>query len=149
MAVIVPTEEELTALARRVGERLQAAGLMCATAESCTGGLVGHLLTEIAGSSAYFAGGAITYSNEAKQQVLGVDPRTLASEGAVSAATAAQMAQGVRRLYGVAVAVSITGIAGPGGGTPLKPVGTTYLHVSGAGSHKDGNPNEDDSGEDY
>ena len=141
MAVTVPTEEELTALARRVGERLLAAGLMCATAESCTGGLVGHLLTEIAGSSAYFAGGAITYSNEAKQRILGVSADTLATEGAVSAAAATQMAQGARRLYGVAVAVSITGIAGPGGNTPTKPVGTTYLHVSGVarGDHQTDN----------
>jgi PncC family amidohydrolase len=126
----VPSEDELAELAQRLGERLLAAGLMCATAESCTGGLVGHLITEVAGSSAYFAGGAITYSNVAKEQVLGVGAATLATEGAVSAATAAQMAQGARRLYGVPLAVAVTGIAGPGGATPGKPVGTTYLHVS-------------------
>ena len=92
----VPTYAELTELARRLGERLPAAELSCATAESCTGGLVGHLITEIAGSSAYFAGGAIVYSNAAKHAVLGVDTTTLDAEGAVSYAVAAQMAAGER-----------------------------------------------------
>jgi PncC family amidohydrolase len=137
-AMTVPTLDELTALARRVGERLLAAGLMAATAESCTGGLVGHLFTEIPGSSAYFAGGAITYSNDAKVRVLGVDPATLERVGAVSAETAAAMAVGARRLYAVPLAVSVTGVAGPGGGSPTKPVGLVHLHVSGAGDYERG-----------
>lgn len=129
---------ELIALSRAVGVRLAARGLTCATAESCTGGLVGHLLTEIPGCSGYFMGGAIVYSNTAKAQILGVDPILLQTEGAVSAPVAAQMAQGARRLYGVDVAVSITGVAGPGGGSPQKPTGTVYLHVSAAGDYEQG-----------
>lgn len=138
MSLAVPTYDELTALAQRLGEQMLRAGLTCATAESCTGGLVGHLLTEIAGSSAYFMGGAITYSNAAKARILGVAEQTLATDGAVSAPAAAQMAAGARRLYGVDVAVSITGIAGPGGATSTKPVGTVYLHVSAADGYEQG-----------
>lgn len=125
-------EADIVALARRVGEQLRIHGLMCATAESCTGGLVGHLITEIPGSSDYFAGGAIVYSYDAKERVLGVSHETLMAEGAVSASVAQQMAQGARRLYGVDVAVAITGIAGPGGGTPDKPTGTVHIHLSTA-----------------
>ena len=132
MAVLsIPTYAELTTLAQKVGSKLLAAEMTCATAESCTGGLVGHLLTEIAGSSAYFTGGAIVYSNEAKVEVLGVDPKTLAKDGAVSYATARQMAEGAQQLFGVDVAVSITGIAGPGGGSADKPVGTVHVYVVG------------------
>ncbi len=120
----VPSYAALTVLAETLGAHLQRAGLTCATAESCTGGLVGHLITEVPGCSAYFMGGAITYSNQAKHAILGVDETTLASEGAVSGAAAAQMAAGARRLYGVDVAVSVTGIAGPGGAPPTKPGGT-------------------------
>lgn len=138
MTLAIPTYEALTRLAHTLGERMQAAGLTCATAESCTGGLVGHLITEVAGCSAYFAGGAITYSNDAKHRLLGVDTTTLATEGAVSAPAAAQMAAGARRLYAVDVAVSVTGIAGPGGATPTKPVGTVYLHVSAADGYEMG-----------
>ncbi|MCC6455591.1 MAG: CinA family protein [Caldilineaceae bacterium] len=127
----VPTYAELTALSQQVGTQFLTAKMTCATAESCTGGLVGHLLTEISGCSVYFMGGAIVYSNEIKAHVLGVDPQTLATDGAVSYATAAQMAQGAQRLYGVDVAVSITGIAGPGGGSPTKPVGLVHVHVVG------------------
>jgi PncC family amidohydrolase len=127
----IPTYAELTTLAEKVGKKLLAAEMTCATAESCTGGLVGHLLTEIAGSSAYFMGGAIVYSNEAKEQVLGIDPKTIAKDGAVSYATALLMAEGAQQLYGVDVAVAITGIAGPGGGTPDKPTGTVHVHVAG------------------
>lgn len=126
------TETEVVALAKLVGEKLQARGWMCATAESCTGGLIGHLITETPGSSAYFAGGGIVYSYPAKERVLGVSHETLSSEGAVSYAVAQQMAQGARRLYDVAVAVSVTGIAGPGGGLPGKPTGTVHIHLSAA-----------------
>ncbi|MBK8050553.1 MAG: CinA family protein [Anaerolineales bacterium] len=103
---------------------------MCAFAESCTGGLIGHAMTEIPGSSAYFAGSAVPYSYPAKVRVLGVNSDTLARYGAVSAETAAEMAQGACRLYAADVAVSVTGIAGPGGALPAKPVGTTFFHLS-------------------
>jgi PncC family amidohydrolase len=134
----VPTYEELTQLSRQVGEGFLAAKMSCATAESCTGGLVGHLLTEISGCSAYFLGGAIVYSNEIKAHVLGVDQQTLDTEGAVSYATAKQMAAGALRLYGVDVAVAITGIAGPGGGSPTKPVGLVFVHVTGRDGYQRG-----------
>jgi len=119
-------------LAREVGELLKHRGMTCATAESCTGGLIGHLITEVPGSSAIFAGGAIVYSYAAKERVLGVDRATLEQEGAVSYAVAAQMARGARRLYAVDVAIAVTGIAGPGGGLPDKPVGTVHVHLSAA-----------------
>ncbi len=125
-------------LAQQVGAALAARNLTCASAESCTGGLIGHLITEISGSSAYFAGAAVVYSYAAKERVVGVDHDTLVSQGAVSAEVAAQMAQGARRLYDVDVAVSVTGIAGPGGGLPGKPTGTVFLHVSGAGGYERG-----------
>ena len=121
-------EHEIAALARTVGERLAQRNMMCATAESCTGGLIGHLITENPGSSVYFAGAAVTYSYAAKERVLGVDAATLVSEGAVSAVVAQQMAEGALRLFAADVAVSVTGIAGPGGGLPGKPTGTVYLH---------------------
>jgi len=121
-------EYEIVALARMVGEKLARRAMMCATAESCTGGLIGHLITENPGSSVYFAGAAVTYSYAAKERVLGVDPATLEREGAVSAAVAQQMAEGALRLFDADVAVSVTGIAGPGGGLPGKPTGTVYLH---------------------
>jgi PncC family amidohydrolase len=128
--VVAPTYEELTELSRTVGAYLLAAKLTCATAESCTGGLVGHLLTEISGCSAYFMGGAIVYANAIKAHVLGVDEGTLDREGAVSYATAHAMANGAQRLYDVDMAVAITGIAGPGGGSPTKPVGLVYVHLA-------------------
>lgn len=121
-------EGEIIALARTVGAKLEQHGLMCATAESCTGGLIGHIFTENPGSSVYFAGAAVTYSYAAKERVLGVDHATLMREGAVSATVARQMAEGALRLFGADIAVSVTGIAGPGGGLPDKPSGTVYLH---------------------
>ncbi len=126
------TEAEVVALAATLGEQLQRKGWMCATAESCTGGLIGHLMTETPGCSAYFAGGGIVYSYPAKERVLGVLNDTLMSEGAVSYAVAQQMAQGALRLYNVELAVAVTGIAGPGGGLPGKPTGTVYIHLSTA-----------------
>jgi PncC family amidohydrolase len=117
-------------LARRTGDLLRSRGWMLATAESCTGGLIGHIVTENAGCSDYFAGAAVTYSNAAKQALLAVRPETLAAHGAVSAATAAEMASGALRLYAADVAVSVTGIVGPGGGSPDKPTGTVYLHLA-------------------
>lgn len=120
----------LLALAQRVGSLLKQRRWMLAAAESCTGGLVGHWITEVAGSSAYFAGSAVVYSYDAKEQVLGVDHQTLMTAGAVSFEAAQQMAQGALRLYNVDIAVAVTGIAGPEGGTPEKPVGTVYIHLS-------------------
>lgn len=121
---------DIRRLTEQIGERLRARGLRLACAESCTGGLVGHLLTNVPGSSDYFWGSAVTYANVAKERVLGVNPATLARHGAVSAEVAAEMAQGARRLFAVDMAVSITGIAGPGGGSPGKPVGLVYIHLS-------------------
>lgn len=116
--------------ARQIGVALQQRQWTIATAESCTGGLVGHLLTEIAGSSAYYQGGVIAYSNDVKQSHLGVPAAILETEGAVSEATARVMAQGVRERLGTTVGVSTTGIAGPGGGTTTKPVGLVYMCVA-------------------
>ena len=114
----------------RIAEALTARGWLLATAESCTGGLIGHLLTERPGSSAYFAGGVISYSNAVKQQALGVREETLRVHGAVSAECALEMARGVRAALGAHVGLSATGIAGPGGGTVSKPVGLVYLGLS-------------------
>ena len=101
-----------------------------ATAESCTGGLLAHTLTKIPGSSAYFKGGVVSYSNEVKMKVLGVKRETLEQYGAVSEQTAREMAEGVKNLMEVDVAVATTGIAGPGGGTPSKPVGLVYIGLA-------------------
>lgn len=119
-------------LAALIGHLLLESKLTLATAESCTGGLIGHRLTEVPGSSEYFLGGIIAYSNEIKERVLGVKPETLERHGAVSAETASEMARGVRRVLGTDVAVSVTGIAGPGGATADKPIGLTYIAVAAA-----------------
>ncbi len=131
--VKVPTVAEVVALGAELGQLLQANGMMCATAESCTGGLIGHLLTETPGSSAWFAGGAVVYSYEAKERVLGVGHDSLMMFGAVSNRVAQEMAQGALDLYNVDVAVAVTGIAGPGGGTPDKPTGTVHFHLAARG----------------
>ena len=102
-----------------------------ASAESCTGGLIGHLVTNVSGSSEYYWGGVIAYANEVKQNVLGVQAETLASVGAVSRETAIQMAHGVCRLLGADYGLSVTGIAGPTGATPGKPVGLVYIGLAG------------------
>ncbi len=117
-------------LARVAGERLREAGWRVVTAESCTGGLVGHLLTEIAGSSSYYLGGVIAYDNAVKRNQLGVKAETIETVGAVSESCAREMAAGARRLLGTEVAIATTGIAGPGGGTPEKPVGLVYVAVA-------------------
>jgi nicotinamide-nucleotide amidase len=126
----------LTGLAQRAGEALRERSLTLATAESCTGGLIGHILTEIAGSSDYYLGGLISYSDTLKQVELGVDERILERHGAVSAQTCVAMAEGARRRYGAAVALAVTGIAGPGGGSAAKPVGLTYVSVADERGHE-------------
>ena len=118
------TTEHPLPLAVRVGAALRASGRVLATAESCTGGLIAGAITDVAGSSAWFDRGFVTYSNPAKVEMLGVRPRTLATAGAVSEATAAEMAAGALARSRADVAVAVTGIAGPDGGTPDKPVGT-------------------------
>lgn len=118
-------------LETKVGELLLEKGWTVGTAESCTGGLVLHRLTNVAGSSAYVLGGVVAYSNAIKQSLLRVRHGTLIAYGAVSEQVALEMAQGARALLGVDVAVSVTGIAGPGGGTAEKPVGLTYIALVG------------------
>jgi nicotinamide-nucleotide amidase len=120
-------DAELQAAARRVIDACTARQLTIATAESCTGGLVAGALTEIAGSSAVVMCGFVTYSNEAKQRMLGVPPAILQQHGAVSSATAQAMAAGALAHAPVDVAVAITGIAGPGGGSAEKPVGLVHI----------------------
>lgn len=122
-----PRDAALAGLARRVGRRLRAAGLMIATAESCTGGMLAKCLTDIAGSSDYFERGWVTYSNAAKQADLGVAPGLIAWHGAVSEEVALAMAKGAIRRSGARVSIAVTGIAGPGGSAPGKPVGTAWI----------------------
>lgn len=121
------TDIELEALARRVGQTLAARGWRLATAESCTGGWIAEAVTAIGGSSAWFDRGFVTYSNEAKMDMLGVSARTLGGHGAVSEATAVEMAAGALARSLAEVAVAVSGIAGPSGGTPTKPVGMVCL----------------------
>ena len=111
-------------------------GLTVGTAESCTGGLIGHTLTGAAGSSEYYRGGVISYSDELKVALLGVPEEALARHGAVSAQVAVAMAEGARRSLGCDFAVSVTGVAGPGGGTAAKPVGLTYVAAAGPDGHE-------------
>jgi PncC family amidohydrolase len=106
-------------------------GLTLATAESITGGGIGGRLTSVPGSSDVFLGGVVAYSNDVKRELLGVPAETLERHGAVSAETAAAMAEGARTALGAGVAVSVTGVAGPGGGSPEKPVGLVYFHAAG------------------
>ncbi|HLI52251.1 MAG TPA: nicotinamide-nucleotide amidohydrolase family protein, partial [Thermomicrobiaceae bacterium] len=115
---------------QRLFEVFTGKGLTIATAESCTGGLIAHRITTVSGSSAYFVGGVVSYSNALKQKLLGVTEETLRTAGAVSRECALQMAGGVRRLTGATVGISSTGIAGPGGATPTKPVGLVYIACS-------------------
>ncbi len=116
-----------------VGKLLRARGLTLAVAESCTGGLIGHRVTDVPGSSDYFLLGVATYSNGAKERVIGVRAETLAAHGAVSTQAAEEMAAGVRRLAGADLGLSTTGIAGPGGGTEEKPVGTVCVGLAWEG----------------
>jgi nicotinamide-nucleotide amidase len=115
--------EGIDALAAQLGVRLLEREALCVTAESCTGGLVAGAITDIAGSSGWFDRGFVTYSNEAKVELLGVSAATLAQHGAVSEATARAMAEGALARSRASIAVAVTGVAGPAGGSPEKPVG--------------------------
>ena len=118
---------ELFRLAARVGKNLREHGQVVTTAESCTGGWIAKALTDVPGSSQWFGEGFVTYSNDAKMRSLGVSRATLAREGAVSAVVARAMAQGALRRTGAKLAVAVTGIAGPDGAVPGKPVGTVWF----------------------
>ncbi len=122
-----------TTLEEQVGEKLRKTGGTVATAESCSGGLISHRITNVPGSSAYFMGGAVTYSNEAKKRVLGVDEDSLQEHGAVSEHVAKEMASGAQEQFAADYAVACTGVAGPTGGTKAKPVGTVYSAVAAPG----------------
>lgn len=119
-------------LEEEVGARLLEKKLTIACAESCTGGLLTSRLTDIPGSSAYVMGSVVSYTNEVKERIVGVRHETLVAHGAVSEETAREMAEGIRRVIHTDLGVSITGIAGPGGGTATKPVGLVFIAVSGA-----------------
>jgi len=119
-STVIPIEE-------KIGKLLLEKGMTMSTAESCTGGRIAHLITSVPGSSAYFTGGIVSYSNQVKQEVLGVTNESLQQYGAVSEPVAIQMVQGVKRLLSTSCAVATSGIAGPGGGTPEKPVGTVWI----------------------
>jgi PncC family amidohydrolase len=123
--------EPLVGLAERLQATCLGRGLTVALAESCTGGLVADAITDIPGSSAYFLGGVVSYSNAAKEGLLDVPPDVLAAHGAVSAQVGRAMAVGARARFGSDLAAAVTGVAGPDGGTEAKPVGLTYVAIAG------------------
>jgi PncC family amidohydrolase len=125
-----PSEEQLEDAARALGVALRDAGWRVAVAESSTGGLIGHSITMVPGSSDYFPGGVISYSNQAKEVELGVPAAMIAEHGAVSAEVAAAMAEGVSHRFGTELGVAVTGVAGPEGGSDDKPVGTHWIGVA-------------------
>jgi nicotinamide-nucleotide amidase len=133
----VPSDADFEKLLAEMAPRLTARGWKMATAESCTGGWIAKCCTDLAGSSVWFERGFVTYSNAAKEDSLGVDAGDLEKDGAVSRVVALQMAEGARRRAGVDIAVAVTGIAGPEGGTPEKPVGTVWFAWSRAGHAPD------------
>lgn len=120
-------KKEISALSEELVDLAAAKNITIAFAESCTGGLIGASVTEVSGASKIFLGSAVTYCNEAKQNILGVDSEVIANYGAVSSDCAFQMAAGARRIYGSDIALSVTGIAGPDGGSKEKPVGTVWF----------------------
>ena len=120
-------------LAGEVGELLRSKGLTLSVSESCTGGKVGDMITDVPGCSDYFLGGVVSYSNQAKRDILKVSPTTLSRKGAVSEEVALQMASGVRVALKSDIGIGITGIAGPTGGKPTKPVGLVYIAISSEG----------------
>lgn len=117
-------------LEAETGKMLSRQGLTLAVAESCTGGLLGHRITSVSGSSEYFLGGMIVYANDAKMEILGVGRGTLEENGSVSEPTAREMAVQARKLFRADIGIGITGIAGPEGGTPEKPVGLVYVGLA-------------------
>jgi len=121
------SDTELECRARAIAELLLARSQSVVTAESCTGGWIAKVLTDVPGSSAWFECGVVAYSYEAKEALLGVHPQTLERTGAVSQETAIEMVSGALARYGASVAVAVTGVAGPGGGTSDKPVGTVWI----------------------
>ena len=123
-------DDRLSALATRLQAVCLGSGVHLAMVESCTGGLVGHAITSIPGSSGYYLGGLITYADDVKRDLADVPPEVLASHGAVSAQVAIAMAEGTRRRMGADIVVSVTGVAGPDGGSEAKPVGLTYVGVA-------------------
>jgi nicotinamide-nucleotide amidase len=125
--------QSLDALVQTIADRLLARGERLATAESCTGGLIAKLLTDLAGSSAWFERGLVTYSNEAKAELLGVTPPTLTTHGAVSGPAVLEMANGLLQRAPVQWTLAVSGIAGPGGGTADKPVGSVWIAWAGRG----------------
>ena len=136
----VPSDAELQALAVATGERFMAARDSLVTAESCTGGWIAKVVTDVAGSSAWFDCGMAVYSYEAKQALLGVRPQTLEEHGAVSRETVLEMVAGALVHSGATVAVAVTGIAGPGGGTVDKPVGTVWIAWKRRGGYPHAEP---------
>ena len=124
------SESELVDLATQLQALFLERGLTLATAESCTGGLVAHTVTEVAGSSGYLRGGIVAYADEAKERLLDVPHDVLDAHGAVSAQVARAMADGAAARFTTDVSVAVTGVAGPGGGSPAKPVGLTYVAVT-------------------
>ena len=127
MTRMVPTDAELRRLAERLGARLMDRRQVLATAESCTGGWIAKSVTDIAGSSDWFGYGIVSYSNPAKQELLGVTIPSLVGHGAVSEAVVREMAEGALRQGNADVSVAVSGVAGPGGGSPDKPVGTVWF----------------------
>ncbi len=123
-------DEILRQLSKQMGAILTENSLTISTAESCTGGLLAHVLTGVSGSSNYFMGGIVAYSNQIKEHFLGVQQDTLVQHGAVSSQTAQEMAAGIRKKFGTDIGLSTTGIAGPTGGTPAKPVGLVWIGIS-------------------
>lgn len=130
MAPPFPGQPELTAGARRLAGIATRLGLRIATAESCTGGLLAKIITDLPGASTHYAGGVVAYANDVKVKHLGVDAGSLEAHGAVSREVALQMAVGARRRFAADVAMAVTGIAGPDGGAPGKPVGTVWFAVA-------------------
>jgi nicotinamide-nucleotide amidase len=133
-----PTDADLLSLADQVASEVIQRRLMLVTAESCTGGWVAKTLTDLPGSSAWFHAGVVTYSYEAKEALLGVNPRTLEHSGAVSEETVLEMVSGALARFGAGVAVAVTGIAGPSGGMPDKPVGTVWIGWKRRGGYAHG-----------
>ncbi|MBM3289033.1 MAG: CinA family protein [Candidatus Hydrogenedentes bacterium] len=118
---------------RLIGERLTTIGATLSTAESCSGGLIAHRITNISGSSNYFSGGVVSYSNDTKEKLLGVPRELLTAHGAVSGHVARAMAEGAQRVFSSDYAIGVTGVAGPTGGAPHKPVGLVHIAVAGPG----------------